>query len=190
MEVTNLLDVKTREEFREWLQNNHDNEKYCWIELCRKQTCNKILYLDAVEEALCFGWIDSTLKKLPDERTVQRFSPRSKSSNWTELNKERARRLERLGLMTDAGRKVLPDLDAEFVIDPVILKALKKDPDVYKNFLEFPELYRKVHIYNIHAALKANELEIFEKRLEKFITNTKQNKMYGSWNDSERLMNF
>lgn len=89
--------------------------------------------------------------------------------------------------MTDAGRKVLPDLDAEFVIDPVILKALQKDPEVYKNFLEFPELYKKVHVYNIYAALKADELEIFEKRLEKFITHTKQNKMYGSWNDDGRL---
>lgn len=91
-------------------------------------------------------------------------------------------------MMTDAGRTVLPDLDAEFEIHPTVLEALQKDPEVYKNFQEFPELYRRVHIYNIHAALRADEQEIFEKRLKKFIDNTKQNKMCGDWNDGGRLI--
>ena len=67
-------------------------------------------YLEIVEEALCFGWIDSTLKKLPDGRLVQRLSPRRKGSHWTELNKERCRNLESRGLMTDAGRKALKEI--------------------------------------------------------------------------------
>jgi uncharacterized protein YdeI (YjbR/CyaY-like superfamily) len=67
-------------------------------------------YLEIVEEALCFGWIDSTLKKLPDGRLVQRLSPRRKGSHWTELNKERCRELESRGLMTDAGRKALKEI--------------------------------------------------------------------------------
>ena len=66
-------------------------------------------YLDVVEEALCFGWIDSTLKKLPDGRLAQRLSPRRKNSHWTELNKERCKRLAEQGLMTDAGLKALND---------------------------------------------------------------------------------
>jgi uncharacterized protein YdeI (YjbR/CyaY-like superfamily) len=64
-------------------------------------------YLDIVEEALCFGWIDSTLKRLPDGRLAQRLSPRRKGSNWTELNRARCKELEERGLMTDAGRAAL-----------------------------------------------------------------------------------
>lgn len=64
-------------------------------------------YLDVVEEALCFGWIDSTLKKLPDGRLAQRLSPRRKNSHWTELNKQRCQELEVRGLMTRAGRDAL-----------------------------------------------------------------------------------
>jgi uncharacterized protein YdeI (YjbR/CyaY-like superfamily) len=65
-------------------------------------------YLDIVEEALCFGWIDSTLKKLPDGSLAQRLSPRRKGSHWTDLNLQRCRDLESQGLMTEAGRKAIP----------------------------------------------------------------------------------
>lgn len=73
-------------------------------------------YLDAVEEALCFGWIDSFAKRITPIERVQRFSPRRPKSNWTELHKARARRLIALGPMTNAGRATLPDLDAPFVL--------------------------------------------------------------------------
>ena len=66
-----------------------------------------LAYIDIVEEALCFGWIDSTNKKLPDGRLAQRLSPRRKGSNWTELNKQRCLDLEQRGLMTEAGRDII-----------------------------------------------------------------------------------
>jgi uncharacterized membrane protein YdjX (TVP38/TMEM64 family) len=88
-------------------------------------------YGDAVEEALCFGWIDSTVKA-GEGVMWRRFSPRRKRSPWTELNKERCRRLERLGLMTDAGRAVLPNMD--FHIDDDVLVALQGDEAVWQNF--------------------------------------------------------
>ena len=66
-----------------------------------------LLYIDVVEEALCFGWIDSTLKKLPDGRLAQRLSPRRKNSHWTKLNMDRCMDLEDRGLMTPAGRHAL-----------------------------------------------------------------------------------
>lgn len=66
-----------------------------------------IPYLEVVEEALCFGWIDSTMKRLSDGRLVQRLSPRRRGSHWTELNKQRCADLERRGLMTEAGRSEL-----------------------------------------------------------------------------------
>ena len=109
MEVTNLLQFAEREELRRWLEQNHSTERCCWVVMYRakRPKWDAIAYLDVVEEALCFGWIDSTLKRLPDGRLVQRLSPRRKGSHWTELNKQRCTDLERRGLMTDAGRREL-----------------------------------------------------------------------------------
>ena len=111
MEDYLILNVKNRQEFRDWLINNSDKEKECYLVLKRGKPIdtNVFYYLDAVEEALCFGWIDS-VTKMVNGVTIQRFSPRKTNSPWSELNKERARRLIKLGLMTDKGRKVLPKL--------------------------------------------------------------------------------
>ena len=100
----NILTVKNRNGFRVWLTLHSQSACECWVELKRGRPVDPgiFYYLDAVEEALCFGWIDSTHKVI-DGRRLQRSSPRKKSSPWTELNKERVRRLEKLELMTDAG---------------------------------------------------------------------------------------
>lgn len=107
MEVTNLLTFTHRQQLREWLMQNHLSERSCWVACNRskKPKPDTLPYLEIVEEALCFGWIDSTLKKLLDGRLAQRLSPRRKGSHWTELNKQRCRDLEARGLMTEAGRK-------------------------------------------------------------------------------------
>jgi len=109
MEITNLLEFRERSELREWLEQNHAKERFCWVTMYRTKIprTDCMPYLDVVEEALCFGWIDSTLKKLPDGRLAQRLSPRVKKSHWTELNKQRCADLEIRGLMTAAGRKAL-----------------------------------------------------------------------------------
>ena len=109
MEVTNLLSFSERKQLREWFEQNHLSEKCCWV-ACNRSKAPKpetLPYIEIVEEALCFGWIDSTLKKLPDGRLAQRLSPRRKGSHWTELNRQRCQDPERRGLMTDAGRKAL-----------------------------------------------------------------------------------
>lgn len=96
--------------------------------------------------------------------------------------------MERLGLMTDAGRAVLPDMtETGFVIDDEILKALRSDPVVWENFNKFPALYQRVRIDTIQ--IKKKQPELFASRLEKFITNTKEGIMYGEWNDNGRLLN-
>lgn len=144
-----------------------------------------LLYLDAVEESLCFGWIDGVKKKISETETAQRFSPRSRRSSWTELNKERVRRLEKLGLMRDEGRRALPDMDvASFVVDERIERRLKADRTTYENFLAFPELYKRVRIDTIQS----QPPDLFEKRLDKFIARTRENKMYGQWHDRGRLI--
>ena len=114
MEIINLLHYSTRAELRRWLEENHNKEKCCWVVMFRskKPEWSAIAYIDVVEEALCFGWIDSTLKRLPDGRLAQRLSPRRKKSHWTQLNIERCKNLESRGLMTDAGRSALPNINS------------------------------------------------------------------------------
>ncbi|MNC03279.1 hypothetical protein D3C75_506800 [compost metagenome] len=186
MEMDNLLLLTTREELRSWLQANGSKEKCCWITVSMTPAPDKLLYLDVVEEALCFGWIDG-VKKSTEHGVVQRLSPRSKRSSWTELNKERVRRLDKLGLLSDEGRRVLPDMGPEsFVIDEVIEQALKEDPEVYANFLAFPPLYSRIRIDNIQGYKKQPEL--FQSRLDKFIANTRDNRMYGAWHDNGHLL--
>lgn len=187
MEIINLLETHTREELRNWLIKYSLTEKCCWVVVSLKPKANTILYLDAVEEAICFGWIDGIKKKISDTQLAQRLSPRIKGSKWTELNKERARRLERLGLMTNEGRKSLPNMSLDsFQIDPIILDAIRTDEEVYANFLQFPTLYQRIRVDNIQSQKKLPEL--FDSRLSKLIEFTRLNKMYGEWNDNGRLI--
>ena len=96
--------VKTRAEWREWLSKNHDKNSGIWLVFYKKHTGKPSLEYDAaVEEALCFGWIDSILKRVDDERYVRKFTPRRSRSQWSELNKKRVKRLTAQGLMTEPG---------------------------------------------------------------------------------------
>ena len=189
MELSNLLSVQNRDELRQWLLENHDKENECWVAVKRGRPIDNgtFWYIDAVEEAMCFGWIDSTTKKTENGVTVQRLAPRRKGSLWSELNKERCRRMERLGRMTDAGRAVLPDMSENgFVIDEVILSALQADSEIWENFQKLPPLYQRVRIDTIQ--IKKKQPELFQSRLQKFLDNTKAGVMYGEWNDNGRLL--
>ncbi|MBC8062531.1 MAG: YdeI/OmpD-associated family protein [Clostridiaceae bacterium] len=189
MKIDNLLDLKTREALRLWLQGNCRTEKCCWVALSVTPRPDTLLYLDVVEEALCFGWIDGIKKKTLGNQLVQRLSPRTDKSSWTELNKERARRLEKLGLMADKGREVLPNMSRDsFIIDIQIEQRLKEDELIYENFIKFPELYRRIRIDTIQQV--KNQPEVFQKRLDKLIQYTKNNKLYGIWSDNGRLIHY
>lgn len=187
--MKNVLDISNRHIFRNWLLEHHLSEKECWIAVKRGKTPpeDTLWYLDAVEEALCFGWIDSTLKNV-DGIALQRFGPRSKSGRWTELNKERCRRLDKLGLMTERGRAACPVMNMEFVIDADILDRLAASPAALSNFLSFPDLYRRVRIDNIQRVRASKEL--FESRLNKLIEASERGEMYGEWNDGGRLLDY
>ena len=108
MEIVNLLHFENRSELRQWFKENHNNEKCCWVVTYRIKCPPEwpaIPYIEVVEEALCFGWIDSTLKQLPDGRLAQRLSPRRPQSHWTQLNMDRCVDLEDRGLMTETVRQ-------------------------------------------------------------------------------------
>lgn len=187
--MENLLRVKTRQELRDWLEEHSTTEKCCWIIVSMAEQPNVIQYVDAVEEALCVGWIDGIKKKISDIELAQRLSPRKKNSHWTELNKERVRRLDKLGLMREEGMKALPDMRPEsFTIDKDIESRLKEEEQLYQNFIHFPELYRRIRIDTIQSY--RNEPDTFNKRLKKFIEHTRENNMYGQWNDNGRLIDY
>ena len=189
MEYYNILYCETKEEFYKWLKKNHDKEKECFLE-CKKgkikPNTNILYYIDAVYMALCFGWIDSTQKVIDGVR-YQRFTPRKKKSHWSELNKARCKWLINNKLMTKSGLDVLPDLDEEFEIDKDILKSIKKDDEIWDNFNNFPELYKRVRIGNIQR--DKNNKEVYKKALKHFLEETKNNNMYGDWDDNGRLTN-
>jgi len=187
MIIDNLLKVNEREQFRRWLEENSTSADYCWVVVSIKPKPDTLQYLDAVEECICFGWIDGIKKKTEDGQLAQRFSPRKKKSNWTELNKERARRLIRLNRMTIHGESTLPDLSkAAFKIDDEIINKLKEDKSVFEAFMRFPELYRCIRVDTIQSVKKDREL--FQKRLDKLVEQTRLGKMYGQWDDSGRLI--
>ena len=120
MEVVNLLHLSSRSELRQWLEENHNEEKCCWVVTYRgkRPEWPAIPYIEVVEEALCFGWIDSTLKRLPDGRLAQRLSPRRPKSHWTQLNMDRCVLLEDRGLMTEAGRQAFEKAFEYEIIPP------------------------------------------------------------------------
>jgi uncharacterized protein YdeI (YjbR/CyaY-like superfamily) len=109
MDIGEMLYVMRREDFRAWLEKNHAAKKEIWLVQYKKATGKPSLaYVEAVEEAICFGWIDGFEKGIDAERYATRFSPRKPKSNWTETNKERARNMMAAGKMTGAGRARLP----------------------------------------------------------------------------------
>ena len=191
MEPKNILNITTREDFRKWLIENHDTETECWVivKKGKQPPTDHVWYLDAVEEILCFGWIDTTHKNI-DGVDTQRFTPRTSKSPWSELNKERVRRLEKLGLMTNAGRAVLPDMSENgFVIDEEIYQAFQENLVAWDNFQSFPTLYQRVRVDSIQRD-KKKDRAVFDKRLEKLIQQSEAGKMFGDWNDYGRLLDY
>ena len=144
MKLGKTLYMTTRDEWRAGLQKHHATEDEIWLVYYKKHTGKpRIPYNDAVEEALCYGWIDSIVKKLDDERFAQRFTPRqqgSKSSKLSETNKERIRRLVKQNKMTAAGLAAVQHLlddpleTEDLTIAPDILDALKQDKTTWEHF--------------------------------------------------------
>lgn len=180
MEITDTLYIANRREWRKWLGKNHATAPEIWLVSYRKDSGKpRIAYADAVEEALCFGWIDGIAKKIDGESSAQRFTPRRPKSNWSELNKERARRLIADGKMTAAGLAALGDaLESEFRIAGDILQALQADKQTWKNFQQFSESYQRIRIGYIEDVRK--QPEFFNKRLAYFLKMTAVNKKIGT----------
>ena len=190
MEVTNLLDIHTREELYSWYLENHDKVTDFWLRVnrAREPYPGVVSYVDAVEVALCFGWIDSTQKRIDDGKPVQHFTPRRKGSNWCWNNIERCRRLIALGEMTPAGLSVLPDHDPDnFVFEQWIIDALKAEPEVWRNFNSFPGVYRRIKVDRIQHYNHTGRPEYALHMLQTLIDDTRKGRMQPGWDDGGRL---
>ena len=191
MSVTvNLLDIHTREELYRWYEENHDKVSDFWLRINRAAAdCPGVVrYVDAVEVALCFGWIDSTMKRIDDGKPVQHFTPRRKGSNWCEQNLARCRRLIRLGEMTPYGLKVAPDLSPEqFVYEDWVIDAIRADSPAWKHFRAFPENYRRIKVDRIQHYHKTAREDYAKRLLDKFIRDCHDGKIQNGWSDFGRL---
>lgn len=182
-DITETVEVDTRAQWRRWLERHHAKKQETWLVADLRERGAGPSYLDVVEEALCFGWVDGLAKKFDASRTAQRFTPRRPGSNWTELNKERARRLIREGLMTAAGEAVLPDLStSHFVVAPDILAALDAAPGARTFFDAAPALYRRVRAGYVEE--QRRQPREFATRLANLVKQCRAGKLFGNWDDS------
>jgi uncharacterized protein YdeI (YjbR/CyaY-like superfamily) len=180
MKVGETLDVRSRAAWRGWLSRNHSRKKEIWLVYHAKASGKSSLaYNDAVDEAICFGWIDSTVKKLSAHSRAQRFTPRRNGSPVSEMNKARARRLVRERRMTAAGRAVLGSAlkHEPLVVAPDVRRALRAEPGGWTRFEKLPSAYKRIRLGFIEGA--RGRPEIFRTRLRYFVRMTAQGKRYG-----------
>ncbi|MBU0533457.1 MAG: YdeI/OmpD-associated family protein [Candidatus Omnitrophica bacterium] len=174
-----MLYITTRKEWRNWLKKHFKTESEVWLVYYKKGTGKpRIQYNDAVEEALCFGWIDSIVRKLDDKSFAQRFSRRSLKSKYSQANKVRLRSLVK---QKKVQKEVLESLgtilEEKYVIPNDILLAIKVNKLAWKNFQKYSPQYQEIRIAFIDGARKRpNE---FSKRLKYFIKMTEKNKVIG-----------
>lgn len=181
-----LLDVDAdRAKWRAWLRRNHATSTGVWLVYWRKSSGReRITYDDAVEEALCFGWIDSTVKAVDSERTAQRFTPRRKGSGVSEANRQRLRKLVADGSMTPAGLEAVAGaFDPDAPEEPLLLQkdvraALQADEAAWRNFNAFSEEYRRLRVAYVEAGRRHGAPE-FRKRLANLVRKSAAGTMFG-----------
>ena len=173
------LHVTDRKKWRAWLRKHYKTEKEIWLIYAKKGTGKpRIEYNDAVEEALCFGWIDSTVRTIDEKKYAQRFSLRKPNSKYSPANKERLRSLLQKKKVIKEVRETLGNITQEkFVIPRDILAEIKSNKDAWKNFRKFSAPYKRIRIGFIEGARKRPAE--FKKRLAYFIKKTEKNKQFG-----------
>ncbi len=186
MKINKTLYVTTRKEWRDWLQDNFNKKTEIWL-VCPKKNTGKfrILYNDAVEEALCFGWIDSTVKALDKNNTIQRFTPRNPKSDFSQANKERLKWLLDKKMIHPSFEKIVRQtIKSKFLLPSDIIKAIKKDRIAWENYQMFSDSYKRIRIAYIESA--RNRPDEFKKRLSSFIDKTRKNKLIKGYGGIEK----
>jgi len=177
MQITNPKHFKNRNEFRKWLEKNHFKKTELWLLFYKVHTNKKsVRYAEAVEEALCFGWIDGIVKRIDDEKHAQRYTPRKPRSYWSNVNKERAKRMIEQGKMTDAGLVKIKEAKksgwwqnayttsrGDYEMSEEMKKALMSDKEAWNNFRNFGKGYQNTYIFYVNYAKRE---ETKQKRIQ------------------------
>jgi uncharacterized protein YdeI (YjbR/CyaY-like superfamily) len=179
MDISQTLYITGRKAWREWLKKHYRTEPEIWLVYPKKATGKpRIGYNDAVEEALCFGWIDSITRTIDQERYAQRFTPRNPRSKYSQTNKERLRRLiERRKVMPEVLDSIGDQLEEQFIFPEDIKAALQANPQVWENFQRYSDAYQRIRIAYVDTARKRPGE--FEKRLKNLIEKTEQDVQFG-----------
>jgi len=181
------IEVKTRAEWRAWLKSNHASHGPIWLATWKKGTPHYLSYDDIVEEALCFGWIDSTARGLDERRSMLMLAPRKPKSVWSALNKRRIDELERNGLMTAAGRAKIDAAKRDGSWNALdAIEALEMPADLAKalgrkgkaTYDAWPPFLRKQALYWIGQAKKADTRA---RRIEEVAVAAKAGKRPDRW---------
>jgi uncharacterized protein YdeI (YjbR/CyaY-like superfamily) len=179
MQPSKPLFAKDRHKWRAWLEKNHATKKEAWLVFYKKHAKKKgVPYLEALEEALCFGWIDGPLKRIDGEKHAIKFTPRRKSSVWAESNIKRAERMIDVGKMTPAGLEKFKDHEKRKVPSVIEMpadleKALKKNRKAWENFQKFPPSHRKHYFWWIMSSKKP---ETRERRISEVVKCASENR--------------
>ena len=168
-----ILDVRSREKWRNWLDRNHTSSAGVWLVYYKDHTGVKsIAYDDSVCEALCFGWVDSLIKRLDEERYARKFTPRKPASNWSDSNRKRWRELKAAGLLAEAGLAAAPAANTYAPVRQVsdlpayLAKALRATPKAWECFEKLAPTYRRHFVMWIHLAKRP---ETREKRIRESV---------------------
>lgn len=181
------ITCRNREEWGAWLRENHQTQREVWLIYAKahtRQPC--VSYEDSVEEAICFGWVDSIIKRLDDDHYARKFTPRVNSLNWSNANKRRALKMIREGRMTDAGKAVLCDLSGfdEHVtktkppleIPPDFQKMLIPHSKAWENFCRMPPSHQRQYVGWVMGGKKE---ETRKRRLQEAVRMLTKNKPLG-----------
>lgn len=186
MILTATFEPKSRQDWRDWLALNHDQVNEIWLIFLKKHTqIATFTYQEALEEALCFGWIDGVRQRIDDHRYAQRFSPRIKSSHWSEANKALAATLEAKGLMTSAGLvsrsssgpvTAHPPKQRGSDLPDWFVAAIQSDSVAWNNFTSMPPSHQRRYIGWISSAKRE---ETRNKRITEAISLLRESKRLG-----------
>jgi uncharacterized protein YdeI (YjbR/CyaY-like superfamily) len=153
------LELRTRQQWRAWLKEHHSISPGIWLVFYKGHThVESIPYEDSVREALCFGWIDSLVKRLDDDRYARKFTRRKATSKWSDINRKRWMELKAAGLLTSAGVAAAPTANTypprpEIPLLPAwIAEGLRKSPAAWRNFQEMAPSHRRHYVLWICSA--------------------------------------
>jgi uncharacterized protein YdeI (YjbR/CyaY-like superfamily) len=179
MTISRLLHAETRAEWREWLIGNYQSAHDIWLVTCKKASGRpSVPYNDAVEEALCFGWIDSIRKSLDDDSSAQRYSPRRRGSGFSQPNLERIARMREQGLvMPDVLPEVAHLRPEDYVVPDDILTALAAEPEALAFFRSTSPSYQRIRAAYVDG--RRDDPEDFARRLANLVDKCRRRKQFG-----------